>query len=29
MVDLLIRRLSGEETESIVMPPRLVVRQTG
>jgi DNA-binding LacI/PurR family transcriptional regulator len=28
MVDLLIRRLAGEETESIVMPPRLVVRKT-
>ena len=28
MVDLLIRRISGEDTESIVMPPRLVVRRT-
>lgn len=28
LVDLLIRRLSGEETESLVMPPKLVVRET-
>ena len=28
MVDLLIRRLSGEDTESIVMPPRLIGRKT-
>ena len=29
MVDLLIRRISGEDTESIVMPPRLVGRVSG
>ena len=28
MVDLLIRRLAGEDTESIVMPPRLIERIT-
>lgn len=28
MVDLLMRRLAGEVTESIVMPPRLVARKT-
>lgn len=28
MVDLLTRRLSGEDTESIVMPPQLVARET-
>jgi DNA-binding LacI/PurR family transcriptional regulator len=28
MVDLLIRRLAGENTESIVMPPRLIERIT-
>jgi DNA-binding LacI/PurR family transcriptional regulator len=28
MVDLLMRRLAGEDTESIVMPPQLIVRQT-
>lgn len=28
MVDLLIRRLGGEDTESIVMPPQLIVRKT-
>ncbi|ANU07060.1 LacI family DNA-binding transcriptional regulator [Paraurantiacibacter namhicola] len=28
MVDLLVRRISGEDTESIVMPPKLVVRGT-
>lgn len=28
MVDLLMRRLSGEDTESIVMPPRLIVRKS-
>lgn len=28
MVDLLIRRLAGEDTESIVMPPHLIVRRS-
>lgn len=28
LVDLLLRRLNGEETESLVMPPKLVVRET-
>ena len=28
LVDLLLRRLDGEETESLVMPPKLVVRAT-
>lgn len=28
MVDLLLRRLAGEDTESLVMPPRLIVRET-
>ena len=28
MVDLLLRRIAGEDTESIVMPPSLVVRGT-
>lgn len=28
MVDLLIRRMAGEDTESIVMPPQLIVRST-
>jgi DNA-binding LacI/PurR family transcriptional regulator len=28
MVDLLLRRLAGEDTESRVMPPRLIVRET-
>jgi len=28
LVDLLLRRLAGEETESLVMPPQLVVRAT-
>lgn len=28
MVDLLLRRLNGEDTESIVMPPALIVRET-
>lgn len=28
MVDLLLRRMNGEDTESWVMPPRLVVRAT-
>lgn len=28
MTDLLLRRIAGEDTESIVMPPRLVVRAT-
>lgn len=28
MVDLLLRRLNGEDTESLVMPPRLIARQT-
>ena len=28
IVDLLLRRLDGEETESLVMPPKLVVRET-
>ncbi|MFM7028305.1 MAG: LacI family DNA-binding transcriptional regulator [Chakrabartia sp.] len=28
LVDLLMRRLAGEDTESLVMPPRLVVRGT-
>jgi len=28
LVDLLLRRLAGEPTESLVLPPQLVVRQT-
>ena len=28
LVDLLLRRLAGERTESLVLPPELVVRQT-
>lgn len=28
LVDLLLRRLAGEDTESLVMPPRLIVRET-
>ena len=28
LVDLLLRRMGGEDTESLVLPPRLVVRQT-
>ncbi|NCU11035.1 MAG: substrate-binding domain-containing protein, partial [Sphingomonadaceae bacterium] len=28
MVDLLLRRLAGEETESLVLPPRLILRDT-
>lgn len=28
LVDLLLRRLAGEKTESLVLPPELVVRQT-
>ncbi len=28
LVDLLLRRLAGEQTESLVLPPQLVVRQT-
>lgn len=28
LVDLLLRRLSGEETESLVMPPKLVIRES-
>ena len=28
MVDLLLRRLAGEDTESLVMPPRLILRET-
>ena len=28
LVDLLFRRLNGEETESLVMPPKLVIRAT-
>lgn len=28
LVDLLLRRLAGEQTESLVLPPRLVVRHT-
>lgn len=28
LVDLLLRRLAGESTESLVLPPQLVVRQT-
>jgi DNA-binding LacI/PurR family transcriptional regulator len=28
LVDLLLRRLAGEKTESLVLPPQLVVRQT-
>ncbi|MGB3798054.1 MAG: LacI family DNA-binding transcriptional regulator [Alteraurantiacibacter sp.] len=29
LVDLLLRRMAGEDTESLVLPPRLVARQTG
>ena len=28
MVDLLLRRINGEDTESIVMPPVLIARDT-
>jgi DNA-binding LacI/PurR family transcriptional regulator len=28
LVDLLLRRLAGETTESLVLPPELVVRET-
>ncbi len=28
LVDLLLRRLAGEKTESLILPPQLVVRQT-
>lgn len=28
MVDLLMRRLAGEDAESVVMPPKLIVRET-
>ncbi|WP_271076993.1 LacI family DNA-binding transcriptional regulator [Aurantiacibacter sp. MUD61] len=28
LVDLLLRRLDGEETESLVMPPKLIIRAT-
>lgn len=28
LVDLLLRRLSGEDTESLVLPPHLIVRET-
>lgn len=28
MVDLLVRRIAGEDTESIVLPPKLIVRGT-
>lgn len=28
LVDLLLRRIGGEQTESLVLPPQLVVRQT-
>lgn len=28
LVDLLLRRLAGEKTESLVLPPQLVIRQT-
>lgn len=28
LVDLLLRRLAGEDTESLVLPPRLMVRET-
>ena len=28
LVDLLLRRLAGEKTESLVLPTQLVVRQT-
>lgn len=28
MVDLLLRRLEREETESLVLPPKLVIRGT-
>ena len=28
LVDLLLRRLGGEDTESLVLPPHLVVRET-
>ena len=28
LVDLLLRRLAGEDTESLVMPPHLIVRET-
>ena len=28
LVDLLLRRLSGEDTESLIMPPRLIMRET-
>jgi DNA-binding LacI/PurR family transcriptional regulator len=28
MVDLLLRRIAGQDTESVVMPPQLVIRGT-
>ena len=28
LVQLLLRRLKGEDTESLVLPPRLVIRET-
>ncbi len=28
LVDLLLRRIAGEETESLIMPPKLIVRET-
>lgn len=28
LVDLLLRRLEGEETESLVMPPKLIIRES-
>jgi DNA-binding LacI/PurR family transcriptional regulator len=28
LVDLLLRRIAGEATEAIVMPPELIVRQS-
>jgi DNA-binding LacI/PurR family transcriptional regulator len=28
MIDMLLRRIAGEDTESVVMPPHLVVRMS-
>ena len=28
LVDLLLRRLAGEETESLILPPKMIVRET-